>query len=225
MQWKDNIRDTLKLSIIDLNSSEKCIISKKIWINIRMQVLKKYNYTCRYCGGRYQKYLQCIHLNGDNSNNNLDNLDVCCHLCYLVNNINASFNNEIELFVSKLSQLDIVRKTVDYIIKTGEIPKPNEIDKNISRVKISLYELSNLLIEYNYEDMPVYMLKFIDNCKIFFTKNTNIKFIESNICSIKSLFDDNDKNIIKKMIDKDQVINYYEFSKKVNNFLNNYFIN
>ncbi|AYV82312.1 MAG: hypothetical protein Homavirus28_8, partial [Homavirus sp.] len=61
MQWTNN-RDQLVVSTTDISTHSKIQISKSKWNKLRETVLKKYNYTCRCCGGVYAKYLLCIHL-------------------------------------------------------------------------------------------------------------------------------------------------------------------
>lgn len=172
MEWTNNIREELKPSIVDISKPSKITIASNKWATIRDTVLKKYNYNCRYCGGHYIKYLMCIHLDNNSNNNDISNLDLCCKVCYDITHINNSFNNEMIVCYSQLSQLEIVRKTIDFIINNNKVPKINNIDKNASRVQLSVMEFSNILVhskqnKYNY--------------KIFFTEKLDTTFVSANI--------------------------------------------
>src|SRR5437016_2958257 len=123
MNWV-NTRDNLipcSLNFKNYGHNEK--ISKQT----RNMVLSKNNYTCRYCGGVYPKYLICININKKNS---IDSNDICCRICYIITHLNYGFFREIKLYYSELSQLEIIRKSVDFIIKNNQIPLPKDIDVN-----------------------------------------------------------------------------------------------
>ncbi len=163
MEWTGLIRDNLNISIGCLNSKQK----KKF---IKDKLLKKFNYTCRYCGGRYIKYLRCT----DNN--------ICCYPCYIITHINYDFDEEVVICWSKMEQVDIVKKTVDGFINDGKIPEPYEIDKGAKRIKLSTMELSNIFV-YIGEDVKNRIPGFLKSYKIFFTQKMKTDFITANLLS------------------------------------------
>ena len=92
--------------------------SKKV--DNKISHLKRVDWSCESCGGRYKKYLTCIHYKGE--------IRVLCRACYIILNLNMVGGNEVTVCRSDLSQLSIVQKTVDYILKNGQIPEPKDIE-------------------------------------------------------------------------------------------------
>lgn len=174
MDWqkeRDNITCMVQ-NFSHLGHTKKCTLAT------RNEVLKKYNYTCRYCGGIYKKYLMSIKIN------EVD--DVCCRLCYLVTHLNSGLHKEILVFYSELSQLEIIKRTADYIINNGEVPFAQLIDKNIKHVPITILEFINIL--NNNDKYPIELQSY----KIFFSNKLNIDFVLSNYAKYQSLFIDED---------------------------------
>lgn len=167
--------------------------NEKISNKMRQCVSSNNNYTCRYCGGLYPKYLMGIELN----NEVLDEIDVCCRACYIVTHLNFGFLNEVKLYHSTLTQLEIIRKTIDFVIKNNRLPKSIDIDKKVKELPISLIEFMNLISKC--KSLP----NELDNYKIFFD-SMNIDFILMNYGGEKSLFIDevNDESIIQEEIEK-----------------------
>ena len=148
MQWLKGDRLNLKPSIaFDLTKPKN-----------RLKLLEENNYTCRYCGGRYNKFLYCS-----------ANV-VYCKLCYIVTHINTTFEPGVQVIVSSLSQVDIIRRTINYVITNGKLPALHKIDAHASLANISILELSNLLIS---------KLRFDTDYKIFFNSEFNISFMNS----------------------------------------------
>lgn len=175
MDWNNKTRETLIPAIENLDKLKSNPQTKKQ----RKKILTKYDYRCRFCSGKYLKYLLCFQTkNGE--------LDICCRLCYIITHLNFGFINGIEIYCSELSQLDIVRKTVDYIFEHDDIPSPTKIDKNITESPISIFEYTNMLIK---KDKSVDLSKF----KIFIKDNMDITFIINNANKIKPMFVDSDK--------------------------------
>ena len=152
----------------------------KIAKNVRNDLLKTFNYTCRHCGGVYHKYMICTYIPDCKSN------DILCRLCYLITHLNYGVYKELKVYYSHLSQIDIIRKTVDLIIENDRIPTPLEIDPNILQVPISILEYINIINNY---DEPVEYLK---NYKIFFSQRLDINFIITNYGNNMITFIDND---------------------------------
>lgn len=134
----------------------------------RMKILVDNNYSCRYCGGIYPKYLICSYIPSKKCN------DVCCRICYIITHLNCGFFQEVRMYYSTMSQLDIIKKTINYIIENNEIPLANKIDNNIQLPPISLIEYINIL--NNYDTIP----ECLNNYKIFFSNKMNLDFIVNN---------------------------------------------
>ena len=144
----------------------------------RGTILADNNYTCRYCGGVYPKYLISIYIPKAKVT------DIACRLCFLISRLNYGNYNEIKLYYSEMNQLDIVKNTVEYIIANNSIPSPNLIDKNIKTSPISVLEYINIM--NNYDDQP----NELKNYKIFFSNKLNIDFILSNYSDQMCMFID-----------------------------------
>lgn len=196
MNWL-NARDVLKPSIIDFSTfGNKNTVDKKN----RDKILNDANYSCRYCGGVYHKYLQSIQLD-----NNV--IDVCCRGCYLITHLNYGSNfptskihKEIKLYYSKISQIDIVKNTVNYFIEHGSIPNVIDVDISVKKSPISLYEYINIL---NYDKDNKYK-NIIENYKIFFSGKLDTTFITSNYYNSKPMFIDFDTpDDIENALDSD----------------------
>ena len=186
MNWKQP-RGLLYCSV---KNFEK--IGSKVGIDKKQRdaILKENDYSCRFCGGIYPKYLNTIEYEENK-------FDVSCRLCYLINNLNCvsligstHYNKEIKLYYSELSQLEIVKKTVDYILKYefASIPSPIDIDENVCLSPISFFEYVNLLLLNNEK-----VNKILLNYKIFFSK-PDITFLSSNYGTTGSLFTYHQKN-------------------------------
>ena len=134
----------------------------------RLKIIAEGNYSCRYCGGIYPKYLMCVYLPSSKCN------DVCCRICYIITHLNYGLFQEVELYYSTIPQLEIIRTTVDYIITNNDIPDPAIIDPSLQTPPISLLEYINIL---NTSDtIPLEL----ENYKIFFGARMNLDFIEGN---------------------------------------------
>lgn len=134
----------------------------------RGDIVAKNNYTCRFCGGVYPKYLICSYITYAKCD------DVCCRACHLVTHLNAGFFREMKLYYSKVPQIEIIRKTVDFIIENDEMPLPTKIDKDVKLPPISLLEFINII--NNNDTVP----NELENYKLFFTHKLNVDFIVNN---------------------------------------------
>lgn len=216
MQWSDTIREELVIKISNINIAPKKDNEKGKWQKTRNKILTTHNHTCRYCGGKYMKYLICIHLDNDMSNFNIDNLDMCCRACYLITHINGGFNSEMGLYMSSLSQKDIVRKTVDHIINFDGIPNVEDIDPAAKKIPLSIAEYCNLRILQH----PDIEQLGLNNYKVFFSKNFDTTFVMSNIYTTKSMFID-DKSTKKNKSQHINKIDHYVFSEEERTILTN----
>lgn len=142
----------------------------KIMKQTRNNILTQNNYTCRFCGGIYKKYLICSYFEYDKSD------DINCLACHLITHLNNGRYKEINLYYSLMTQIDIVRKTVNYVIEHQEIPLPSVIDPNVKSSPISILEYISIL--NNNETIPDELI----NYKIFYTQKFNVDFIMNNYC-------------------------------------------
>lgn len=163
MEWKEP-REKLKLRTVPLSKT-----LPKIDPKIRAELLVKYDYTCCYCGGRYKKYLikSVINLKTDDVN-------VCCRLCFLLTNLNNGCYREMDIYYSHLSQLDIVKKTVNYIIKNNIVPSPLDIDSKVKKTTLSMLEFINIVNGHQKDPFE------LRNYKIFFSHDLTTDFITAN---------------------------------------------
>ncbi|QKF93627.1 hypothetical protein QKU48_gp0169 [Fadolivirus algeromassiliense] len=147
----------------------------------RNKIIMENKYSCRYCGGIYPKYLICCYIPSQKCN------DVCCRICYIITHLNYGLFQEIKLYHSTMPQLDIIKKTVQYILDNNEIPSPDSIDNNIKLAPFSLLEYINLL--NNYDNVP----KELENYKFFVSHKMNLDFIINNYGDKMSMFIDADR--------------------------------
>lgn len=185
MEWNKS-REKLNMSVSDINYIGKSETKNSNWKTMRNKVLNKTKNSCRYCGGRYSKYLICFHLDKDGSNNKMENLDMCCKMCYIITNLNYGHFDDIILCWSKMSQLDIVKNTINYVLQKHRLPTIEDIDKNAKKLSLSVIELCSALLE-NEKIFPE-----IENYKIFFTTNLDTLFTDYYIGKRSSMFIEND---------------------------------
>jgi len=163
MNWSSVTRSTLKPTKIEFGD-----LHKKLKVNNqdRLKILKDNLYTCRTCGGTYRSYLMMDLIKAEKC------YDTYCRACYNVTHLNTGMLDGIDLYHSTITQLDIIRKTVDYVINNNKLPLPIEIDPEIKCVPISLLEYINLLEHID--------TKIFGNYKIFFNDKFGINFITQN---------------------------------------------
>ncbi|CAH6421136.1 Hypothetical protein KVN_LOCUS153 [uncultured virus] len=187
---------------------------------LRIDLLKKTNFTCQYCGGNYKKFLMCIpNTKNFDKIDDIANYEITCRLCYIINHINYGFGDETIICQSNFTQKEIVRRTVDFFIQNERIPNPIELDLNVKINPLSVMELSNILIKYSFESIPNEM----KNYKLFFTSNLDISFLNANLISQKSLFINENKEKLEKEEIKFKLedIPSYIFSQNEQIFINN----
>lgn len=226
MNWNFNNIKPLTISL----KKEKYKIDDEAanWDKIKKEVLLRDDYTCVFCGGKYKKYMFCVRMDKTLEKNNIENLVSCCKLCFICSHFNCNFLDETVLCYSKLDQIEIIRKTVDYIITHKTVPSVEEIDKNAKIINISLYKYLNLI------DSLQKTPKITNNLKIFFTKQLDISFIgltydnaedtfiiidsdtleNENILYIQPKMNKLDKIIVEKLLKKK------EYQKKIDFWTN-----
>ena len=79
------------------------------WKRLKQRALLRYNHACRFCGLSASQGMVCDHINGDASDNRLENLGINCAICDLLRHCGrAGMFGDLLLCVSQLSQLEIV---------------------------------------------------------------------------------------------------------------------
>lgn len=154
MNWKNP-----KIILIPSISDFKVFGSKtNLAQNIKDSIIDSNNRTCMLCGGIYKKGLICY------NENDLDTINtiVACRLCYIIQHLNYDQSCEFDLFVSNINQRDIVRLTIDFIIKNNKIPEPKIIDPNLQPSKLSLIEYINLINNNDYNDLTKNIRLFVN---------------------------------------------------------------
>lgn len=170
MDWKQP-RLELTLGTGDINYLGKTSSGTSDWTKLRTQALNKHANTCRYCGGTYTKYLLCFHVDSDPYNNKSANLEIACRLCYIVSHINFGHIDDVIVCHSSMTQMEIVRQTVNYIISNNKPPRPQDIDKKATKIPMSIMELNAIMLSNN-NSMP----DELSNYKIFFTDTVDMAF-------------------------------------------------
>jgi hypothetical protein len=182
----------LKLSVTRTWGNRKLPINSSAWKNLRNQVLKRDNNTCRFCQTILDKYLVCDHIDGNASNNNLNNLGINCPGCDAIRHCGFSgIQGWLILRKSSLNQDEIVRKTYDFYLKNGIRPSPEKVDPACQKIfkhsfkvdnevvykmnnpkgeEISSVDLANVLLLHDYEK-----IQGIENIKGFFAPKFSLE--------------------------------------------------
>lgn len=171
----------------------------------RLKILKGNSYTCRTCGGTYRSYLIMDLIKEEKC------YDTYCRACYTLTHLNTGVSDGIDLYYSTMSQLDIVKKTIDYVINNNKLPLPVDIDPEIKSVYISIVEYIILL---NHIDTN----KFL-NYKIFFNDNFGINFITQNYNCMGFV----DESSFENNIIESQIPNYEMCDDDINIFNENFY--
>ena len=107
-----------------------------------------------------------------------------CGFCYAVKYLNIVDTDTIEMYYSKLSQIEIINKTREYYNANNTVPLPKSIDPNVKQSPISLYELIYLLKDKNTK-------KYVQekDYKIFYNNNLSTNFLNTNVSCFSDVFD------------------------------------
>ena len=109
------------------------------------------------------------HINGDATNNSLENLRVLCSMCDTIRHSGlAGIKGTLEVWISNVNQLEIVQKTREFYLQKKRFPSPKEIDYYSQ--KTSLFPIDVATLEN--EEVPVEWKGY----KGFFTKEFFQKF-------------------------------------------------
>jgi len=183
------------------------------WQGLKKKILQRDNYTCVYCGGKYQKYMYCVRKD-KSSSKDIKNLISCCRLCYICTHFNYLFFEEVVLCRSKMQQVDIIRKTVDYILANNSIPSIIDIDANAEQINMSVYNFINLISLYE-----IHNISIIKDFKVFFTNNLDRSFIglKPNTAYDVYIADSDDIDDAKPATLTNDVIESTDFEKELTN--------
>jgi HNH endonuclease len=164
-------KEKLKLSYIDpsLWWKRSLAINSTEWKQVRKIILERDNYQCYFCNIRASKYMIIDHINGDATNNSLENLRVLCSMCDTIRHSGlAGIKGTLEVWISNVNQLEIVQKTREFYLQKKRFPSPKEIDYYSQ--KTSLFPIDVATLEN--EEVPVEWKGY----KGFFTKEFFQKF-------------------------------------------------
>jgi hypothetical protein len=161
------------------------------WKSLRQSAYKRDRGICRFCGVK-AKWFVCDHIDGNAGNNALENLGVNCSLCDMVRH--CGFNGMqgyIVLRSSKLSQIQIVKRTRILFRQLGRMPRISEVDPKAKVVLTitkrngtilyseddvtdgaSIVDLANILLRFNYDDLDDSATDF----KAFYTPRAEARF-------------------------------------------------
>ena len=146
--------DTLRLSVTRTWGNRTLPTNSYAWKKLRKQALSNSNFSCKFCGIKSKKWMVCDHVDGDATNNSIDNLGIICPICDLIRHCGrAGTQDQIILHKSKLPQIEIVSKSQEFWKNNGRVPNPEEIDGDVIRVSKSAMTFGNKLMKTDYEDL------------------------------------------------------------------------
>lgn len=185
----------LELSVTRTWKNRTLDVYSREWRQLRQTVLTRYNYACSFCGIHSEKHMICDHINGDASNNSLSNLRINCPVCDSIRHCGLSgIKGWLQIRISNMDQIEIIKKTQEYVKKYARIPSPEEIDPQCkmptpqapheiteksgtiigsfqSGTSKTCIAIANILLCYDRTQ-----LKGIDELKGFFTPESIIRF-------------------------------------------------
>lgn len=95
-----------------------------------------------------------------------------CGLCKIIKNFTKTDMQNIIICNSDIPQYEIVKLTMESIIKKGKVPEPFEIDKNVKLVDIIPYRFIDMLNNLSNEDKKIFT-----KYKIFFTNRLDLNSV------------------------------------------------
>lgn len=202
MRWRPNGLRRLCIGV-----DKEDIPQSRIPIQVRRKFIQNKNNECDFCGGKYDKYLYCYRKKGDDAA--FENLLLACRLCYMINHINRGFLKECILMYSELSQKEVVRKTVEWMLENGHVPHPHQIDPSVRKLRVSLLEFITVLHDNSYADLPDEM----QNYRVFFTEQLDTTFLGAAALRIMGQDSDDETYDISNDSDDDEYKYYFGDTK------------
>lgn len=76
---------------------------------VRNSILIRDDYTCQFCGFKFDEYQEVHHLDDDHGNNSPDNLKTACNLCHAVHHLGmtAIRNAGFIAYIPEMKQTDV----------------------------------------------------------------------------------------------------------------------
>lgn len=74
---------------------------------LRAKVLQRDNHTCRFCGFHAEKYQQIVNVDGDYTNNKVENLATACVFCMHCQLLGLRNTNAKIIFLPEMSQIEL----------------------------------------------------------------------------------------------------------------------
>ena len=73
-----------------------------------------------------------------------------CMLCHMILNFKGKYTEECLVYASKLTQLEIITKTIKYMEKNKKMPKIKDLDKEAVHAEISSFHFVQYLSSFNF---------------------------------------------------------------------------
>lgn len=115
---------------------------------------------CVLCGGMYKKPSYCHTVD--------DTYYPSCQLCNIITSYKPSYSKYVSVWSSIMTQLDIVRQTVEFITKNKSLPTITNIDPNARQTNMKPIQFIKLFNEHDDK---------VKNYKLFYTGDVNIEHI------------------------------------------------
>lgn len=149
-------RPPLQLSVTTTWGRRTLDSHSPAWKRLRLKVLERENYRCRFCGFRAYKYMVVDHTNGKAYDNRTSNLGVNCQMCDRLRHCGlAGLHGVLTLMKSQMSQLKIVRRTRAWVKVRGRSPRPKDIDPRAKPDKgMSMIDYANVLMSWEVGGTP-----------------------------------------------------------------------
>jgi intracellular multiplication protein IcmJ len=101
-----------------MDDEHAALMAEESFLPVRDAVLKRDNFTCRFCAFKGSKYQEIHHVDGNHQNNDLSNLLTCCNLCRQVFHIGLCGQNGAGFFalLPELTQSEVNHISRTYFV-------------------------------------------------------------------------------------------------------------